>query len=99
MTLVQVVAGSTASCAARSAWASSGSHLRLTRSESAPSWERANIFPATLNTDVLGRTERSPRLREARDSSREARPGSSTECRLVEHEVAAVAVGTQIRLG
>jgi hypothetical protein len=28
--------------------------LRLTRSEGAPSWERANIFPATLNTEVLG---------------------------------------------
>jgi hypothetical protein len=45
--------GSTAACAARSASASSGSHLRLTRSESAPSWERANILPATLNTEVL----------------------------------------------
>src|ERR687888_1427570 len=44
--------GITAGFASRSASASSGSHLRLTRSESAPSWERANIFPLTLNTEV-----------------------------------------------
>ena len=25
-----------------------------TRRDSAPNWERANIFPATLNTEVLG---------------------------------------------
>src|SRR5918992_3310301 len=46
--------GSTAACAPRSPSASWGSHLRLTRSESAPSWDRANIFPATLNTEVSG---------------------------------------------
>src|SRR5262249_11170939 len=44
----------TAACATRSASASEGSHLRLTASGVAASWERANIFPATLNTEVLG---------------------------------------------
>src|SRR5207244_74015 len=37
-----------------SASASAGSHLRLTLSDSESSWERANIFPATLNTEVSG---------------------------------------------
>jgi hypothetical protein len=46
--------GSTAACAPRNASASAGSHFRLTRSESAPSRAKANIFPATLNTDVSG---------------------------------------------
>ena len=46
--------GSTAACAPRNASASIGSHLRLTRSDSAPSRDNANIFPATLNTDVSG---------------------------------------------
>jgi hypothetical protein len=46
--------GRTAALAARSTSASSGSHLRLTRSESAPSWDRGNILPASVNTDVSG---------------------------------------------
>ena len=40
--------------ARRSASASEGSHFRLTARGGAASRERANIFPATLNTEVSG---------------------------------------------
>ncbi len=46
--------GVTAACASRSCSASWGSHLRLIDSGSLARRESANIFPATLNTDVWG---------------------------------------------
>ena len=54
--LVEVVAGRRSPAwAARSCSASSGSHLTLTLQRiAAPSRDRANILPATLNTDVSG---------------------------------------------